>query len=46
MSEKKKVPGESPGSIRPSQLITTYGPGSIMQVYDDSVMMLGLSFWN
>ena len=46
MSEKKKVPGESPGSIRPSQLITTYGPGSIMQVEDDSVMILGLSFWN
>ena len=46
MSEEKKVPRESPGSIRPSQLITTYGPGSIMQVEDDSVMILGLSFWN
>ena len=46
MSEQKKQPRESPGEIRPSQLITTYGPGSIMQVEDDSIMILGLSFWN
>ncbi|MBN17868.1 MAG: hypothetical protein CL758_00060 [Chloroflexi bacterium] len=46
MSEEKKIPAMSPGDIRPSQLITTFGPGSIMQTEEDSVMILGLSFWN
>jgi len=45
MSEAREPKRESPGDIRPSQLITTYGPGSIMQVENDSVMILGLNFW-
>ena len=36
---------DSPGKIRPAQLITTYGPGSIMQTNYDSVMIMGIDFW-
>lgn len=35
----------SPGNIRPSQLITTFGPGSIIQTEHDSVLVLGIDFW-
>lgn len=33
------------GNMRPSQLITTFGPGSIVNLEDDTVMILGLDFW-
>ena len=33
------------GSIRPSQLITSFGPGSIVNLEHDTVMILGLQFW-
>lgn len=33
------------GSIRPSQLISTFGPGSIVNLEHDTVMILGLQFW-
>ncbi len=33
------------GQIRPSQIVTTFGPGSIVDLRADSVMMLGLDFW-
>lgn len=33
------------GSIRPSQLITNFGPGSIVNLEHDTVMILGLQFW-
>jgi len=33
------------GSIRPSQLITTFGPGSLVNLEHDCVMILGLQFW-
>lgn len=36
---------KSPGGIRPSQLITTYGPGSLVDFKDDSVMIMGLQDW-
>lgn len=35
----------SPGSIRPGQLLTTFGPGSIVDLRKDSVMILGLDDW-
>lgn len=34
------------GKIRPSQLITTFGPGSIVNFSDDSVMIMGIDDWN
>jgi len=45
MSENKKTFKESPGSLRPSQLITTFGPGSIAQLEHDSVLIMGLEYW-
>ena len=33
------------GSIRPSQLISTFGPGSLANMERDTVMILGLEFW-
>ena len=33
------------GSIRPSQLITNFGPGSVVNLEHDTVMILGLQFW-
>ncbi len=33
------------GSIRRSQLITTYGIGSVVPVRDESVMVAGLEYW-
>ena len=33
------------GEIRPNQLITTYGPGSIMDAKNDSLSLLDLDFW-
>ena len=33
------------GSIRPSQLVMGFGPGSIINMEYDTVMVLGLQFW-
>lgn len=36
---------KSPGGVRPSQLVTTFGPGSLVDFKDDSVMIMGLQDW-
>ena len=36
---------DSPGKIRPGQLITTFGPGAFVQTEHDSVMIMGANFW-
>jgi hypothetical protein len=41
--EEKYV--QSPGKIRPNQLITTFGPGSLVQTEHDSVLVMGTDFW-
>lgn len=33
------------GSIRPSQLISSFGPGSLVNLEHDTVIILGLQFW-
>lgn len=33
------------GEIRPNQLITTYGPGSIMDAVHDSLTVLDIEYW-
>ena len=33
------------GAIRPSQLISSFGPGSLVNLEHDTVMILGLQFW-
>jgi len=42
-SEEKYIP--SPGKIRPNQIITTFGPGAIVQTEHDSVLVMGIDFW-
>ena len=46
--EKKELSAwqPSPGNTRPTQLITTHGPGSFVQTENDSVMVLGIDFWS
>jgi hypothetical protein len=51
MRKKKmsKTPADSykpsPGKLRASQLITTFGPGSLVQTEHDSVLIMGTNFW-
>lgn len=33
------------GEVRPNQLITTYGPGSLMDAKNDSVTILDIDYW-
>ena len=33
------------GEIRPNQMITTFGPGSIVDAVKDSVTVLDTSYW-
>lgn len=34
------------GQIRPGQVITTYGPGAIMDTVNDSLMILDIDYWD
>lgn len=34
------------GEVRPGQLITTYGPGAIMDSINDSLVILDIKFWD
>ena len=34
------------GSIRPSQLVSTFGPGSIYDSLNDSFLIMGTDSWN
>ena len=34
------------GEIRPNQLITTYGPGAIIDAVHDSLTVLDIEYWN
>ena len=43
---KKKRQGRPPGTIRQSQLITSFGPGSMMDLPDHSVLIGGLDHWD
>ncbi len=33
------------GELRPSQIITTFGPGSVVDLRNISVVMAGTDFW-
>lgn len=37
--------GGNPGTLRPSQVITSFGPGSIAQMAHDSVLVMGFDRW-
>lgn len=43
---KKKTQTRAHGQIRRSQLITTFGPGSMMDLPDHSVLVGGLDHWS
>ena len=34
-----------PGKLRPSQIITTFGPGSIINMEHDAIMLMGIHRW-
>ena len=37
---------ENAGAIRPSQLVSTFGPGSLVQTEHDSIMVMGPDSWS
>lgn len=37
---------ERPQTVRQSQLVTTFGPGSMVDLVNDAVMLGGLDFWS
>jgi MrfA Zn-binding domain len=41
---KKRIPPD--GTVRQSQLVTTFGPGSLMDLVDHAVLVGGLDFWS
>jgi hypothetical protein len=43
--QTKTFNSEKVGDIRPNQLITTFGPGSIMDAVKDSVTVLDTAYW-
>ena len=45
MSEEKKKNQIVAGDMRPSQLIRGFGPGSIISMENDAVMILGCQAW-
>lgn len=45
MSLSKKKKTKSDGELRQSQLLTTFGPGSMVDLPTRSVIISGLSFW-
>ncbi|MGM0578736.1 MAG: DrmB family protein [Myxococcota bacterium] len=45
MAKGGKVARQPDGRIRRSQLITTYGPGAMVDLVDDAVLVWGLDSW-
>lgn len=43
-SAQKRIPPD--GTVRQGQLITTFGPGSLMDLVDHAVLVGGLDFWS
>lgn len=43
---KRKPGGRPPGQIRRSQIITTFGPGAMVDLPNHSVLIGGLDFWS
>lgn len=41
----KTRPKRAHGQIRQSQLITTFGPGAMIDLPDHSVLLAGLDYW-
>src|SRR5512139_242837 len=43
-SSSKRIPPD--GTVRQGQLITTFGPGALMDLVDHAVLVGGLDFWS
>ena len=43
-SSQQRIPPD--GTVRQGQLITTFGPGALMDLVDHAVLVGGLDFWN
>ena len=43
-SSQKRIPPD--GNVRKGQLITTFGPGALMDLVDHAVLVGGLEFWS
>jgi hypothetical protein len=41
-----RVQQQPDGAVRASQVVTTYGPGSMVDLLHDAVLVGGLDFWN
>ena len=41
-----RVQQQPDGAVRQSQMVTTYGPGSMVDLLNDAVLVGGLEFWN
>jgi hypothetical protein len=41
-----RVPQQPDGAVRQSQMVTTFGPGSMVDLLNDAVLVGGLDFWN
>ena len=45
MRESFESYADSPGTLRASQAVTTFGPGAIVQMEHDSVLVMGIDSW-
>jgi hypothetical protein len=45
MATSKRVKAKPEGEIRRSQMVTTYGPGSMVDLVHNAVLVGGLDFW-
>ena len=43
---KKQAQVPPQGTIRRSQMVTTYGPGSMIDLVDQAALVGGLDFWS
>ncbi len=41
-----RIPQQPNGTIRQSQIVTTFGPGAMVDLLDDAVLVGGLDFWS
>ena len=53
MAQSKKGPAKRSanmprpdGELRQSQMITTYGPGALVDLVDDAILIPGLEYWS
>lgn len=43
---KGRIPQQPTGAVRQSQVVTTFGPGAMVDLVNDAVLIGGLDFWS